>query len=61
MINTSKLECEELRALQTDYLSLTEKHNKLNQEHEIKKTAFNNLQIAFDALQTQLNKLKNES
>ena len=61
VINTLKLEVEELRALQTDYLSLTEKHNKLKQDHEIKNTAFNNLQIAFDALQSQLNKLKNES
>eukprot|EP01084_Bolivina_argentea_P089051 160760_1 len=56
LISELKMECEELKALQSDYIQLSKKYKKEKLEFETKKTAFNNLQIAFDALQLKLTK-----
>jgi len=58
VINALKMECEELRALQSDYLELTASNRALKDQFAAKREAFDNLQIAFDALQTQSRKMK---
>merc|ERR1712228_36220 len=58
VINHLKLECEELKALQSDFINVSQKYEQQTQALDVKKTAFNNLQNAFDALQADMKRLK---
>ena len=58
VINHLKLECEELKALQSDFIKVSQKYEQQTQALSVKKKAFNNLQSAFDALQNEMKRLK---
>ena len=58
VINALKMENEELRALENEYIALKAAHRSQREQFAAKREAFNNLQIAFDALQAQSRKLK---